>query len=61
MNIPPALRDDLIHYLRATSEERTPIIAELAWRNARLADLLVGLEAHEDLRARFETELLNPT
>lgn len=59
MNIPPALRDDLIRYLLATSEERASIIAELAWRNARLADLLVGLEAHDDLRALFEMELLD--
>lgn len=58
MNIPPALHDDLIHFLLATAEERPPIIFELAGRNARLADLLVRLEAHADLRARFETELL---
>ncbi|MGZ8629421.1 MAG: hypothetical protein ACXWZF_00430 [Actinomycetota bacterium] len=60
VNIPPALRDDLISYLLATSEERAPIIAELAWRNPRLADLLVALEAHHDLKARFEIELLPP-
>ena len=58
MNIPPALHDDLIRYLLATNQERPPIIFELAGRNARLADLLVGLETHADLRARFELELL---
>ncbi len=58
MNIPPALHDDLIHYLLATSEERPPIIIELARRNAPLADLLVGLEAHAAVRALFEAELL---
>ena len=51
MNIPPALRDDLTRYLLASSARNASIIAELAWRNARLADLL-GLEAHDDLRKR---------
>ena len=49
------------HFLLATDEERPPIILELAGRNARLADLLVGLEADADLRARFKIELLRGT
>jgi hypothetical protein len=33
VDIPPALRADLIRYLLSTSEERARIIGELTWRN----------------------------
>jgi hypothetical protein len=53
------LRDDLIRYLRAPSDERAPIIADVATRNMRLADLLVSFETHDHVRVEFETELLS--
>jgi hypothetical protein len=58
MDLPESLRRDLLRYLAATSEERARLIGELTWRNPGIADLLVDLEADEDLRARFEIELL---
>jgi hypothetical protein len=56
--LPNALRHDLLRYLGATSEERARLIGELTSRNPGMADLLVELEADDDLRARFEIELL---
>ena len=56
--IPPGLRDDLLTYVFATSEERARIMGELTERNSGMADLLIDLEANE-LRARFEMELLD--
>lgn len=53
------LRDDLITYLLATSQERAQIIGDLMWRNRRMADLLIVLESDDDLRTRFEMELLH--
>jgi hypothetical protein len=52
------LRSDLLRYLGATSEERARLIGELTWRNPAMADVLADLEADDDLRARFEIELL---
>ena len=56
--ISPALRDDLLAYLLCTSPDRARLIAELTERNPGIADLLMGLEADDDLRARLEIELL---
>ena len=56
--IPEPLRRDLLRYLGGTSEERARLIGELTWRNPAMADLLADLEADDDLRARFEIELL---
>jgi hypothetical protein len=52
------LRRDLLRYLAATSKERAHLIGELGRRNPGLANLLVDLEADDDLRSRFEMELL---
>ena len=52
------MRDDLIRYLFASSHERARIIGELTERNPGMADLRADLEADDDLRARFEIELL---
>ena len=56
--IPPALRDDLLAYLLCTSPDRARLIAELIERNPGIADLLMDLEADDDLRAKLEIELL---
>jgi hypothetical protein len=56
--IPPALRDDLITFLFCTSPERARIISELVERNPGMADLLMDLEADDDLRAKAELTLL---
>jgi hypothetical protein len=58
VNIPPALRDELIAYLMCDSPERARIISGLVTRNPGIADLLMDLEADDDLRARFEVQLL---
>jgi hypothetical protein len=52
------LRHDLLRYLAATSRERARLIGELASRNPGVADLLIDLEKDDDLRSRFEMELL---
>jgi len=52
------LRRELLRYLSATSEERARLIGELTERNPGIADLLLDLEADDDLRIRFEIELL---
>jgi hypothetical protein len=57
-DIPAGLRDDLITYLFCTSPERARIISELVERNPGIADLLMDLEADEELRAKFEISLL---
>ena len=57
--MPPHLRSDLLRYLAATSEERARLIGELVDRNPGMAEVLMELESSEDLRARFEIELLN--
>ena len=59
MDIPGALRDDLISYLLATSNDRARIVGELSARNPGMADLLIDLEANDDLRAKLEIELLS--
>lgn len=45
-------------YLGKTSAERARVIGELIERNRQMADLLMDLEADDDLRTRFEIELL---
>ena len=52
------LRRELLRYLSATSEERAHLIGELTDRNPGMADLLLDLETDDDLRTRFEIELL---
>ena len=59
MDISPALRDDLLAYLLCTSPDRARLIADLTARNPGIADLLMDLEADDDLRARLEIELLS--
>jgi hypothetical protein len=57
-DIPPALRDDLITFLLCDSPDRARIISELVERNPGIAELLMDLEADDDLRTRFEMALL---
>jgi hypothetical protein len=57
-DLPEPLRRDLLRYLAATSAERARRIGELVSRNPGVADLLVDLEADDDLRSRFEVEIL---
>ena len=59
MDISPALRDDLLTYLFCTSPERARLIAELTARNPGITDLLMDLEADDDMRAKLEIELLS--
>jgi hypothetical protein len=56
--IPPALRDAIITYLLCTSPDRARIIGELVTRNPGMAELLMDLEADDDLRAKTEATLL---
>jgi hypothetical protein len=58
VDIPPALRDDLIAFLLCDSPDRARIIGELLQRNPGMGDLLAELEADDDLRTRFEQALL---
>ena len=58
MDISPALRDDLLAYLFCTSPDRARLIAELTARNPGIADLLMDLEADDDLRTKLEIALL---
>jgi hypothetical protein len=53
------LRRDLLRYLLATSANRAAINGELTHRNPGTAEILMELETDDDLRARFEMELLN--
>jgi hypothetical protein len=57
-DIPEPLRENLIRYLLATSKERARIIAKLNERNPGMADILMDLEADDELRAKFEIALL---
>ena len=60
MGISPALRDDLLTYLLCSSPDRgARIIAELLVRKPGMGEQLANLEADEQLRARFEIELLS--
>jgi hypothetical protein len=43
-----------LEYLLGTSSERAAIIAQLSDRNPGMADLLMDLEADDELRARLE-------
>lgn len=56
--IPEPLRRDLLRYLLAASADRARIVAELVDRSPGMAQILMDLEADDDLRARFEMELL---
>jgi hypothetical protein len=56
--LPEPLRRELLRYLGATSHDRARLIGQLTERNPGMADLLLGLEADDDLRTRFEIELL---
>jgi hypothetical protein len=58
MEFPERLRSDLLRYLAVTSEDRAQLIGELSERNPDVADLLSDLETDDDLRVRFEVELL---
>ncbi len=58
--LPDPLRRELLDYLLATSLERAGIIARLSEQNPSVADLLMDLEADDELRARFEIELMRP-
>jgi hypothetical protein len=51
-------RRELLRYLASTSEERARLIGELSSRKPAIADLVVDLEADDDLRSRFEMQLL---
>lgn len=57
--LPEPLRRDLLRYLGATSEDRAHLIGELTQRNPGMAELLLDFEADDDLRTRFEIELLS--
>lgn len=57
-SIPEPLREDLLRYLTADSRERARLISGLATRNPGIADVLIGLEADDQLRTRFEQELI---
>jgi hypothetical protein len=52
------MRRELLRYLGATLQDRARLIGELTERNPGIADLLLDLEADDDLRIRFEIELL---
>jgi hypothetical protein len=56
--LPEPLRHELLRYLGATSQDRARLIGQLTERNPGMADLLLDLEADDDLRTRFEIELL---
>jgi hypothetical protein len=56
--IPPALRDDLIAYLLCDSPDRARLISELVVRNPGISELLMDLEADDQLRTRLEMALL---
>ena len=58
MDIPPALRDELITYLFCTSPDRARLIVEMTVRNPGMAELLMDREADDELRARLELEVL---
>ena len=57
-DLPLALRNDLIRYLLATSQERAHIMGDLATRNPEMMALLIDLETDDDLRAKLEIALL---
>ena len=56
--ISPLLRRDLLRYLQATSSERAKLLSNLFESNPGMAEVLADLEADDDLRMRFEVELL---
>ena len=52
--VSPAPCDDLLAYLMCTSPDRARLIAELTARNPGVADLLMDVEADDDMRAKLE-------
>lgn len=58
-SLPDPLRRELLDYVLGTSSERARMIAKLSERNPGMADLLMDLEADDELRARLEIDLLN--
>jgi hypothetical protein len=57
-SLPDPLRRDLLRYLGATSVERAKLIGELTRGNPDMAELLIDLEADDDLRSQFEVALI---
>jgi hypothetical protein len=51
------LKTELLGYLAATSGERAQVIHRIFPLNEALGQILIDLEANDDLRARFEIEL----
>ena len=58
VNLPPELRTELRGYLAATAEERAQVIHRIFPLNEALGDILIDLEANDDLRTQFELQLL---
>lgn len=58
-SLPDPLRRELLEYLLGTSSERATMIAKLSERNPDMTDLLMDLEADDELRTRLEMDLLN--
>lgn len=52
------MRRDLLRYLQASSSERAKLLGKLFERNPGMAKVLADLESDDDLRVRFEVELL---
>ena len=53
----PELRRDLLRYLGKTSAERARVIAELAERTPKVAEIFMDLEADDHVRTLFEIAL----
>ncbi len=49
---------ELRGYFAATSEERAQVIHRVFPLNEALGDILIDLEANEELRTQFELQLL---
>ncbi len=58
MNLPPELRTELRGYFAATAEERAQVIHRIFPLNEALGDILIDLEADDQLRTQFELHLL---
>jgi hypothetical protein len=58
VNLSPELRTELLGYLAATSEERAQVIHRIFPLNKALGEILIDLEANEDLRMLFHLQLL---
>lgn len=60
MGIPPSLRDELIRYLLATSQQRAHSIGELATRNPEMMALLIDLETDDVLEGSARDRATRP-